>query len=61
METGIEVESAVPGWGEWSGPGIKKRKRPVKKITKFLGVEVEKRKDFKLKHVIINEKRQKKV
>lgn len=57
----MEIEPEIPGWGEWSGPGIKKRKRPEKKIAKFSGVEVEKRKDFKLKHVIINEKRQKKV
>jgi U3 small nucleolar RNA-associated protein 14 len=48
--------------GNWSGPGV------VASTKKFLiapkpgsGVEIEKRKDAKLKTVIINEKRQKKV
>lgn len=50
----------MPGWGAWSGPGITTKPK-VKVIVKAGGVDVEKRKDFNLKHVIINEKRQKKV
>lgn len=57
----------LPGWGSWGGASIKakplsnatKIKRNLLRITK--GVSVEKRKDLLLNHVIINEKRNKKL
>lgn len=63
-DSGKVVEDVLPGWGDWSGPGIsasasKSKKRKI--TTKPGAVEVGKRKDAKLKNVIINEKRLKKV
>lgn len=57
-----EVDLTLPGWGSWGGKGIKKKKNIiVKKPLAGEGVEASKRQDAKLKHVIINEKRIKKV
>ncbi len=53
-----DEDVTLPGWGAWIGRGTKKTKRRV--FEHVPGVEKEKRKDAKLKHVIINEKRTKK-
>eukprot|EP00742_Colponemidia_sp_Colp-10_P011047 GILJ01012217.1.p1 GENE.GILJ01012217.1~~GILJ01012217.1.p1 ORF type:complete len:905 (-),score=233.95 GILJ01012217.1:34-2550(-) len=58
-------EPIIPGWGSWTGEGVKQRakqepktqQKPKKPID---GIEKEKRKDAKLKKVIITEKRDKK-
>ncbi|KAJ3174429.1 hypothetical protein HDU88_000397 [Geranomyces variabilis] len=56
-----EVDLTLPGWGSWGGIGIKKKTNVVvKKARPGDGVEKDARKDSKLKHVIINEKRMKK-
>ncbi|KAG0009830.1 hypothetical protein BGZ80_002014 [Entomortierella chlamydospora] len=56
-----DVDMTLPGWGSWGGKGSKKKKNVVvKKAQPGDGVEVSKRKDAKLAHVIINEKRDKK-
>ncbi|KAI9137835.1 small-subunit processome [Paraphysoderma sedebokerense] len=58
-----DIDLTLPGWGSWAGSGVKKTttKKIIKKAKPGDGVEVNKRKDAKLKHVIINEKRVKKV
>lgn len=57
-----EEDVTLPGWGSWSGPGVQ---ASVKKVVvppkPGSGIESSKRKDAKLKNVIINEKRQKNV
>ncbi|KAG0299390.1 hypothetical protein BGZ98_010089 [Dissophora globulifera] len=56
-----DVDLTLPGWGSWAGKGAKKKKNVVvKKAQPGEGVEASKRKDAKLAHVIINEKRDKK-
>ncbi|KAJ3053225.1 hypothetical protein HK097_004777 [Rhizophlyctis rosea] len=55
-----EEDLTLPGWGSWGGTGVQPKKRVVKAPKPGEGVEVEKRQDAKLKHVIINEKRMKK-
>ncbi|CAG8607857.1 2819_t:CDS:10 [Paraglomus brasilianum] len=52
----------LPGWGTWGGKGVKPSKKPpiILKPLPGEGVQASKRKDAKLKHVIINEKRVKK-
>ncbi|KAI1320940.1 hypothetical protein EDD11_009263 [Mortierella claussenii] len=56
-----DVDMTLPGWGSWAGKGAKKKKNVVlKKAQPGEGVDVNKRKDAKLTHVIINEKRDKK-
>ncbi|KAG0240366.1 Utp14 protein-domain-containing protein [Mortierella sp. GBAus27b] len=55
-----DVDMTLPGWGSWGGKGAKKRKNVVvKKALPGEGVEANKRKDAKLGHVIISEKRDK--
>ncbi|KAL1920156.1 uncharacterized protein VTP21DRAFT_1302 [Calcarisporiella thermophila] len=54
-----ETDITLPGWGSWSGKGIKRKAKRVV-VKKEAGIEAKKRKDAKLKHVIINEKRVKK-
>ncbi|KAI8379757.1 Utp14 protein-domain-containing protein [Radiomyces spectabilis] len=55
-------DMTLPGWGDWSGKGIKKRKRTRPELLKKTkGIKPEQRKDIKLANVIINEKRNKKV
>ena len=49
----------LPGWGDWAGKGLKKKKNKV--VRKIQGIDPSKRKDAKLQNVIINEKRIKKV
>lgn len=53
----------LPGWGSWAGCGVKSRKRKqfiVPKGDHSIATKPEKRKDYKLSHVIINEKKDKK-
>ncbi|TIB84727.1 beta and beta-prime subunits of DNA dependent RNA-polymerase [Wallemia mellicola] len=59
-----EIDTSLPGWGNWSGKGVKKNKAAEeKKRAKFLkktaGVEADKRKDADKGHVIISEKTEK--
>lgn len=52
----------MPGWGNWSGPGVKEsKKRILIQPAPGKGIDLAKRRDAHLKKVIINEKRQKKV
>lgn len=54
-----EVDVTIPGWGSWGGNGSKQNKK--KKFTKHVeGIKEKKRKDAKLKDVIINERVNKK-
>ncbi|CAG8469082.1 4136_t:CDS:2 [Ambispora leptoticha] len=61
-----EKDLTLPGWGSWAGKGVKKRLtknndfRVIQKPVHGEGIEMSKRKDANLKHVIINEKRIKK-
>ncbi|KAK9375231.1 small-subunit processome [Lipomyces chichibuensis] len=53
-----EVDVTLPGWGSWTGKGVRK---PQKKfIQKIEGINPKNRQDAKLKNVIINEKAVKK-
>ncbi|QGA20514.1 hypothetical protein EYB26_008219 [Talaromyces marneffei] len=56
------IDNTLPGWGSWTGAGISKKqqKRQKKFLTKVEGIKPEQRKDARLGHVIINEKRMKK-
>ncbi|EED16750.1 small nucleolar ribonucleoprotein complex subunit Utp14, putative [Talaromyces stipitatus ATCC 10500] len=56
------IDNTLPGWGSWTGAGISKKqqKRQKKFLTKVEGIKPEQRKDARLGHVIINEKRVKK-
>lgn len=56
-----EEDLTLPGWGSWTGQGVKRRSTERKLIKKIPGIEESKRKDAKLKNVIINEKRSKAV
>jgi U3 small nucleolar RNA-associated protein 14 len=56
-----EEDLTLPGWGAWTGQGVKKRATEKKLIKKIPGIEQSKRKDAKLKNVIINEKTSKAV
>ena len=56
-----EEDLTLPGWGSWTGQGVKRRATETKLIKKVPVIEASKRKDAKLKHVIINEKQVKKV
>ncbi|CAG8573767.1 2092_t:CDS:10 [Ambispora gerdemannii] len=65
-DTPKEKDLTLPGWGSWAGKGVKKKPtknnnfRIIQKPVPGEGIEVSKRKDANLKHVIINEKRIKK-
>lgn len=52
-----EEDLTLPGWGSWVGQGVKKRATERKFVKEIPGIEESKRKDAKLKHVIINEKK----
>jgi len=59
-----EIDNTLPGWGGWVGEGVSNRekKRHVGRyVTKVDGVKKQNRQDYKLKDVIISEKRVKKV
>ncbi|KAK0707542.1 Utp14 protein-domain-containing protein [Lasiosphaeris hirsuta] len=55
-----EIDNTLPGWGNWVGDGVSAREKSRHQgrfMTKVKGVKQEDRKDFKLKDVIISEKR----
>ncbi|KAL1854642.1 hypothetical protein Plec18170_004733 [Paecilomyces lecythidis] len=56
------VDNTLPGWGSWAGEGVSKKqqKRQKRFLSTVEGVKPDKRKDARLGHVIINEKRVKK-
>jgi U3 small nucleolar RNA-associated protein 14 len=57
------IDDTLPGWGAWVGDGVSKRdqKRNTGRwLRKVDGIKADERKDKKLKHVIINQKRIKK-
>lgn len=56
-----DEDVTIPGWGSWGGRGVKKSKSAKKFIKHTPGIEVSQRKDFKLSHVIISEKKDKKI
>jgi U3 small nucleolar RNA-associated protein 14 len=56
-----EEDLTLPGWGAWVGKGVKRRATEKKLVKQVPGIDESKRKDAKLKHVIINEKRVKPV
>ncbi|KAJ1537752.1 hypothetical protein HK405_014378 [Cladochytrium tenue] len=53
MDAPKEVDLTLPGWNAWAGSGLQPRKNVV--VEKRKGLEAKKRKDKKLKNVIINE------
>ncbi|ORX98593.1 small-subunit processome [Basidiobolus meristosporus CBS 931.73] len=56
-----DEDVTLPGWGHWVGQGVKsKQPKFIKKANPADGIDAKKRKDSKLKHVIINEKKIKK-
>ncbi|KAK9464371.1 Utp14 protein-domain-containing protein [Lipomyces arxii] len=55
-----EIDMTLPGWGSWTGKGVRKQGDAKKFVKKIEGVAADKRKDSKLKNVIINEKAAKK-
>lgn len=56
-----EEDLTMPGWGAWTGKGVKRPRVERKLVKKVPGIDASKRKDAKLKNVIINEKVPKKV
>ncbi|KAJ9475699.1 U3 small nucleolar RNA-associated protein 14 [Pseudozyma hubeiensis] len=54
------VDTSLPGWGSWTGRGIKSRPSNPKFHRKIQGIDADQRKDSKMENVIINEKRDKK-
>jgi U3 small nucleolar RNA-associated protein 14 len=59
-----EIDNTLPGWGNWVGDGVsarEKRRHQGRFITKVDGVKKKDRQDFKMKDVIISEKRIRKV
>ena len=62
-----EEKAALPGWGDWTGEGVKKKKATAKEkrrkeeLRKARKEAREARKDSALKNVIITEKRDKKL
>lgn len=66
-EAGVAEETEMPGWGDWSGLGVKpnrrqeQRKRTAKEARQEqLEKAADRRKDAALRNVIISEKRDKK-
>ncbi|KAH7396990.1 Utp14 protein-domain-containing protein [Phaeosphaeria sp. MPI-PUGE-AT-0046c] len=56
-EESTTVTTHLPGWGAWTGTGLKSK--GAKTVTSKPGLDANKRKDRKLDRVIINEKRAK--
>ena len=55
-------DATIPGWGSWTGPGIREGRSKRKFLKTIPGIKKkEDRRDAKLERVIINEKRIKKV
>lgn len=53
------IDNTLPGWGSWVGDGVSakdKRRHTGRFLTKQEGIKKDKRKDSKLKNVIVNEK-----
>ncbi|KAH8204338.1 hypothetical protein TruAng_001501 [Truncatella angustata] len=53
------IDNTLPGWGSWVGDGVsakEKRRHQGRFLTKQDGIKKDKRKDAKLKNVIMNEK-----
>jgi len=63
MQAAIEEDApkeenlTLPGWGAWTGQGVKRLAAEKKLVKKIPGLEESKRKDAKLKNVVISEKR----
>ncbi|KAG8960552.1 hypothetical protein FRC03_006414 [Tulasnella sp. 419] len=55
-----ELDTTIPGWGSWTGPGTKKQVPNPKLVKKIAGVEPTRRADYNKSHVIISEKKDKK-
>ena len=53
QEAPKEEDITLPGWGSWGGKDLKSKKKFLKNVP---GIDISKRKDKNLKHVIINEK-----
>ena len=62
---GKKIEPVLMGWGNWTGFGAKvpkkKKKTKAEKAKSMLSTSKNQRQDKLLKHVIISEKRNKKV
>ncbi len=59
-----DKDLTLPGWGQWAGEGVQSKApqtRIIKKAAPGEGIHARKRKDANLKHVIINEKQNKKL
>ena len=56
-----QEDLTLPGWGSWTGQGVKRRATEKMLIKNVPGIDASKRKDARLKNVIINEKTVKKV
>jgi len=57
------IDDTLPGWGSWVGEGLSKREKQRNTgriFRKENGIKPQDRKDAKLKHVIVNQKRVKK-
>ncbi|GAA5863261.1 hypothetical protein JCM3774_000832 [Rhodotorula dairenensis] len=54
-----EEDITLPGWGAWAGKGAKKAKNARKFVKKIDGIDASQRKDAKLNHVIISERKDK--
>lgn len=53
------IDNTLPGWGSWVGDGVsarEKKRHQGRFLTKQDGIKKDKRKDAKLKNVIMNEK-----
>ncbi|ETS78198.1 hypothetical protein PFICI_10260 [Pestalotiopsis fici W106-1] len=53
------IDNTLPGWGSWVGDGVsarEKKRHQGRFLTKQEGIKKDKRKDAKLKNVIMNEK-----
>ena len=56
----FKADSAIYSQGAWAGKGAKKSKNARKFVKKIDGVDAAQRKDAKLNHVIISERKDKK-
>ncbi|ETS61391.1 hypothetical protein PaG_04418 [Moesziomyces aphidis] len=54
------VDTRLPGWGAWTGRGTRGASSNARFVKKVQGVDRDQRKDAKMAHVIIAEKRDKK-
>ncbi|EST08189.1 Small-subunit processome, Utp14 [Kalmanozyma brasiliensis GHG001] len=54
------IDTRLPGWGAWTGKGVRSRPTKPKHMRTIQGVDADKRKDAGMAHVIISERRDKK-